>query len=53
MPTRRKVIVHIAASVDGYIAGPGGELDWLTSRPAPPGFYGMNALSVRFLRRRL
>jgi dihydrofolate reductase len=39
----RKVIVHIATSADGYIARPDGDLDWLTSRPAPPGFYGMNA----------
>ena len=39
----RKVIVHIAASVDGYIARPDGDIDWLTSRPAPKGFYGMNA----------
>jgi dihydrofolate reductase len=43
MTTRRKVIVHIASSADGYIARPDGELDWLTSRPAPEGFYGMNA----------
>jgi dihydrofolate reductase len=41
--TTRKVIVHIAASADGYIARPDGGIDWLTSRPAPPGFYGMNA----------
>src|SRR5919202_980655 len=41
----RKVIVHIAASVDGYIAGPGDDLDWLTSRPAPKGFYGMEAFT--------
>lgn len=39
---RRKVIVHIAASADGYIARPDGDLDWLTSRTAPKGFYGMN-----------
>jgi dihydrofolate reductase len=39
----RKVIVHIAASADGFIAGPDGDLEWLTSRPAPKGFYGMNA----------
>jgi len=39
----RKVIVHIATSADGYIARPDGDLDWLTSRPAPEGFYGMNA----------
>lgn len=43
MTKRRKVIVHIAASADGYIAGPDGDLEWLTSRPAPKGFYGMNA----------
>jgi len=39
----RKVIVHIGASADGYIARPDGDLEWLTSRPAPEGFYGMNA----------
>ena len=43
MKKRRKVIVHIATSADGYIARPDGDLDWLTSRPAPKGFYGMNA----------
>jgi dihydrofolate reductase len=42
---RRKVIVHIAASADGYIARPDGDLRWLTSRPAPDGFYGMNAFT--------
>jgi len=41
--TPRKVIVHIGTSADGYIARPDGDLEWLTSRPAPPGFYGMNA----------
>jgi len=41
--THRRVIVHIAASVDGFIARPDGDLEWLTSRPAPEGFYGMNA----------
>jgi len=40
---RRKVIVHIATSADGYIARPDGDIEWLTSRPAPEGFYGMNA----------
>jgi dihydrofolate reductase len=40
---RRKVIVHIATSADGYIARLDGDLEWLTSRPAPKGFYGMNA----------
>jgi dihydrofolate reductase len=43
MTKRRNVIVHIATSADGYIARPDGDLDWLTSRPAPKGFYGMNA----------
>jgi dihydrofolate reductase len=38
----RKVVVHIATSADGYIARPDGDLDWLTSRPAPKGFYGIN-----------
>jgi len=40
---RRKVIVHIATSADGYLARSDGDLEWLTSRPAPEGFYGMNA----------
>ena len=43
MPEGRKIIVHIAASADGYIAGPDGDIEWLTSRPAPPGFYGIEA----------
>ena len=42
MPKRRNVIVHIATRADGYIARPDGDLEWLTSRPAPKGFYGMN-----------
>ena len=41
--SQRKVIVHIATSADGYIARSDGDLDWLTSRPAPAGFYGMDA----------
>jgi len=43
MTKRRNVIVHIATSADGYVARLDGDLDWLTSRPAPEGFYGMNA----------
>ena len=43
MTNRRKVIVHIGTSADGYIARSDGDLEWLTSRPAPQGFYGMNA----------
>lgn len=42
MTKRRKVVVHIATSADGYIARPDGDLEWLTSRPAPKGFYGLN-----------
>jgi dihydrofolate reductase len=42
MTKRRKVIVHIGTSADGYIARPDGDLEWLTSRPAPKGFYGMD-----------
>src|SRR3954470_16426263 len=39
----RKVIVHLAASADGYIARPDGDVEWLNSRPKPKGFYGMGA----------
>src|ERR1044071_6797455 len=42
MNKHRKVIVHIATSADGYIARPDGDIEWLTSRPAPKGFYGMD-----------
>jgi len=41
--TNRRIIVHIGTSADGYIARPNGDLEWLTSRPKPPGFYGMSA----------
>jgi dihydrofolate reductase len=33
--------VNIATSADGYVARPDGNLDWLTDRPAPKGFYGL------------
>src|SRR5215831_10803916 len=42
MTQKRKIIVHIATSADGYIARLDGNLDWLTSRPAPKGFYGLS-----------
>jgi len=41
VPQTRKIVVHIATSADGYIARPDGDLEWLTGRPAPKGFYGM------------
>jgi len=41
MPNRRKVIVNLGSSADGYIARSDGDLEWLTSRPKPKGFYGM------------
>ena len=43
MTQKRKIIVHIATSADGFIARPDGNIDWLTRRPAPKGFYGMPA----------
>jgi dihydrofolate reductase len=45
MTKRRNVIVHISTSADGYIARPDGDLEWLTSRPKPAGFYGMGAFT--------
>jgi dihydrofolate reductase len=38
---QRKIIVNIATSADGYVARLDGNLDWLTERPAPKGFYGL------------
>ncbi|MDD3406229.1 MAG: dihydrofolate reductase family protein [Paludibacteraceae bacterium] len=41
MTTDRKVILYIATSLDGFIARPDGNLDWLTSVPNPQtGDYG-------------
>jgi dihydrofolate reductase len=37
----RKIIVNLATSADGFVARPNGNLDWLTERPAPKGFYGL------------
>jgi dihydrofolate reductase len=42
MTKKRRVIVHIGTSADGYIARPDGDLEWLTSRPKLKGFYGMS-----------
>ncbi len=38
---RPKIIVNIATSADGFVARKDGNLDWLTERPAPKGFYGL------------
>lgn len=37
---KRKIIVYIASSADGYIARPDGDVRWL-DRPRPKGNYGM------------
>lgn len=42
MTPRRKIIVSIATSADGYIARPDGNVDWL-NRPRTAGDYGMSA----------
>src|SRR4030095_13179679 len=39
--TNPTIIVNLATSADGYIARPNDEIDWLTNRTAPQGFYGM------------
>jgi dihydrofolate reductase len=38
---KRKIIVNIATSADGYIARSDGDIEWLTRRPPSKGFYGM------------
>lgn len=42
MPSRRKIIVYVATSADGFIARPDGSVDWL-ERKRPKGNYGMGA----------
>ena len=42
---KRKIIANIATSADGYVARTDGGLDWLTTRPAPKGFYGLPKFS--------
>ncbi len=42
MTKRRKIIVYIATSADGYIARSDGSVDWL-DRPRTAGDYGMGA----------
>ena len=45
MVSKRKIIVNLATSADGYVARTDGNLDWLTRRPAPKGFYGLPKFS--------
>lgn len=40
MAHKRKIIVYIAVSADGFIARADGSVDWL-DRPRPKGNYGM------------
>jgi len=42
MTRKRKIIVYIATSADGFIARSDGSVDWL-ERPRPKGGYGMGA----------
>ena len=42
MKPRRKIIVYIATSADGYIARPDGDIEWLNRRPHTVD-YGMKA----------
>jgi dihydrofolate reductase len=42
MLRKRKIIVYIATSADGFIARADGSVDWL-NRPSPKGNYGMGA----------
>jgi dihydrofolate reductase len=42
MVHKRKIIVYIATSADGFIARSDGSFDWL-DRPRPKGNYGMDA----------
>src|SRR5882762_899245 len=42
MVRKRKIIVYIATSADGFIARTDGSVDWL-DRPSPKGNYGMGA----------
>ena len=42
MVRKRKIIVYIATSADGFIARSDGSFDWL-DRPRPKGNYGMGA----------
>jgi dihydrofolate reductase len=42
----RKIIVYAATSADGFIARSDGDIEWLTSRPAVEGFYGIGTFAA-------
>lgn len=44
--SNRKIIVNAGTSADGFIARPDGDIDWLTSRPKPAGFYDMGKFTA-------
>ena len=46
MKARRKIIVYIATSADGYIARPDGDVEWLNRQPSAVD-YGMSSFYVR------
>ena len=46
MPRKRKFIVYVATSADGFIARKDGSVDWL-ERPRPKGNYGMGLSIAR------
>lgn len=43
---KRKIIVYAGTSADGFISRPDGDIEWLTSRPAPEGFYGIGTFTA-------
>ena len=43
---KRKIIVNAGTSADGFIARRDGDIDWLTSRPKPAGFYDMGTFTA-------
>lgn len=46
MHRQRRIILYIAASVDGFIAGPDGNVDWLTPFQAEDHGYGEFVASI-------
>jgi dihydrofolate reductase len=46
MKARRKIIVYVATSADGYIARPDGDVEWLNRQPSTAD-HGMRSVSAR------